>query len=67
MSAAQRDTAALSENAAAETYARRRHGSRRQVLSCAAWPLNANPLLLLTRITQTFLFLRLKKGAACRI
>ncbi len=67
MSAAQRNSAALSKNAADETQARGRHRSRLQVLSRAAGPLNAIPLLLLVRVTQTFLFLRRKEGAACWI
>ena len=66
MSAAQRDTAAFSENAADKTRAQWRHGSRRQMLNRAACP-NAIPLLLLVRVTQTFLFLRRKEGAACWI
>ena len=67
MSAAQRDTAVLNDNAAAEIHARGRHGSRRQVLSRAACHLIAIPLFPLASVTQTFLFLRRKEEAACWI
>ena len=67
MSAAQQDTAALIENAADETQARKRHRPRLQVLSRATGALNTIPLLLLVWVTQTFLFLRRKEEAACWI
>lgn len=67
MNAEQWDTAALSEYAADETQAQVRYGSRRQMLSHAACPLNAIPLHLVARVNLTFLFLRRMEGAACWI
>jgi hypothetical protein len=65
MSAAQRDTPSLSEDAVIETHALWRNGYRHQVLSRAACHLIASPLFPPARTTTTLFFLRRKEETAC--